>query len=55
MYQCVKPYQFVKESSKDYLVEKIGKYYVNTIYAGLVEIEKDEFERLKKRGLRVRE
>lgn len=54
MYECINPTQYVKEHVNDYLVFKGNKFYVQTQYAGLVEISKSEYERLEQRGMEVR-
>lgn len=54
MYSTKIPYGAVKEHERDYLVFKGDKFYINTYYAGLVEIEKSEFEKLEQRGMRVK-
>lgn len=54
MYECVKPYQFVKEDQDDYLLVVGSQYYIQTKYAGRVEITKEYFEKLEKRGMEVK-
>ena len=54
MHECIKPYQFVKEDSSDYLIFKGNRYYIHTKYAGVVEVEKEYFEKLEKQGVRVK-
>ena len=54
MHECIKPYQFVKEDKSDYLIFKGNRYYIHTKYAGVVEVEKEYFEKLEKRGVEVR-
>lgn len=54
MYSTKVPYGAVKEHERDYLVFKGDKFYIRTYYAGIVEIEKQEFERLERQGLEVR-
>lgn len=53
MYECINPYQFVKEHESDYLVFKGNRFYIKTFYAGLVEIEKKTFEKLEEKGWEV--
>ena len=54
MYQTIKPYGFVKEHDRDYLIFKGDRYYIHTYYAGVVEITKETFEKLEQRGMEVR-
>ena len=54
MYSVIKPYGAVKEHERDYLISKGNRWFINTNYAGLVEIEKKEFERLVERGMEVK-
>ena len=53
MYECINPTQYVKEHENDYLVIKGGRFYVHTVYAGLVEIKEKDFERLESKGMKV--
>lgn len=46
-----KPYQFVKEHEDDYLFIKVGKHYVHSLYGGVIEVEKEEYEKLIERGM----
>lgn len=54
MYQCIKPTQYVKEDENDYLLFKGNRYYIQTRYAGVVEITKEDFEKLEERGMKVK-
>ena len=54
MYECCKPYQFVKEHESDYLIFKGNRFFIKTKYAGVVEITKETFEKLEQRGMEVR-
>lgn len=54
MYECIKPTQYVKEHDRDYLIFKGDRFYINTYYAGVVEITKETFEKLEQRGMEVR-
>ena len=54
MYECIKPLQFVKSHERDYLIFKGDRFYINTYYAGIVEITKTTFEKLKDKGWEIR-
>lgn len=54
MYECINPYQFVKEDESDYLIFKGNRFYIKTRYAGVVEIEKKTFEKLEQQGMEAR-
>lgn len=54
MHECIKPTQYVKEHESDYLIFKGNRFYLRTYYAGVVEIEKEYFEKLEERGMEVR-
>ena len=54
MYSTKIPYGAVKEHENDYLIFKGDKFYIRTFYAGVVEIEKQEFEKLEEKGMEVR-
>ena len=55
MYECIKPLQFVKSHERDYLIFKGDRFYINTYYAGIVEITKTTFEKLKDKGWEIRD
>lgn len=48
------PYGAVKEHQNDYLIFKGNRYYIHTYYAGVVEITKETFEKLKEQGMEIR-
>ena len=54
MYECKNPFQYVKEHEKDYLIFKGNRWFIKSVYGGMLEIEKKEFERLEERGMEVR-
>ena len=54
MYSCIKPTQYVREHKSDYLIFKGNRFYIKTYYAGVVEITKEYFEKLKEKGMEVR-
>lgn len=54
MYSCIKPTEYVKEHEDDYLIFKGNRFYLMTHYAGVVEISKEEYERLEKKGYEIR-
>lgn len=54
MHPTIRPFGAVKEDSSDYLIFKGNRYYIHTKYAGVVEVEKEYFEKLEKQGVKVR-
>ena len=51
MYSCINPFQFVKEDEKDYLIFRGNQFYIQTKYAGRVEITKEYYEKMKRKGM----
>lgn len=51
MYNCIRPFQFVKTHKEDYLFKVGGNFYVQSKYAGRVEVSEEEYERLKGQGM----
>lgn len=54
MYECIKPTQYVKSHSNDYLNHRGNRYFIITWYAGRVEITKANYERLEQGGMQVK-
>ena len=54
MYSCIRPTQYVREHYNDYLIFKGNRFYIHTRFAGVVEITKEEYERLEKQGMEIR-
>ena len=55
MYQGNIPYQFAKEClEEDYLFVIGNRYFVQSKYAGKMEIDEQEFQRLENKGLRIK-
>ena len=54
MYECIKPYQFIKEHEDDYLIFKGNRFYIHTVYGGVAEITKETFEKLEQQGMEVK-
>lgn len=51
MYSCIRPFQFVKTHKEDYLFKVGGNFYIQSKYAGRVEVSEEEYERLKGQGM----
>ena len=54
MWETTKPTQYVREHETDYLIFKGNRFYIKTKYAGVVEVSKETFEKLKGKGMEVR-
>ena len=51
MYSGIRPFQFVKTHKEDYLFKVGGNFYIQSKYAGRVEVSEEEYERLKGQGM----